>query len=93
MNSIFLGIATFPCCNRPHMILASFAERAEAERMFAETLREAEPGFDGKATASMLVEIDPSQRPALHELVTTAITQTAMALLADALEPTSETLQ
>ena len=93
MNSMFLGIATFPCCNKPHMILASFADRAEAERVFAETLREAEPGFDGKATASMLVEIAASQLPALHELVTDAITQTAMALLADALEPTSETLQ
>ena len=83
MNSLFLGVATFPCCNKPHMILASFADRAEAERVFAETLREAGPGFDGKATASMLVEIAASQLPALAELLNTAVHETIGAILED----------
>lgn len=92
MNSLFLGVANFPCCDKTHLILAAWCDRTEVGRTFLDALCAAEPGHGGTATASMLVEVNPLQLPALHELVTDAITQTAMALLL-LLEPTPETRQ
>lgn len=61
MHSLFLGIAIFPCCGKPHTIMASREPRAVCEANFAQVLHAAEPGHGGPALQAMLVEVPALQ--------------------------------